>query len=174
VALKRWVLISSASGFADANGAVPSIRIAISRPERRSRTGMDRIWISSSVALGNGVAATSRSAASGVGRKWMSIRLAPTPIQPIRAVRKARYRVPGNSVQLLPISAARAIAQADAPVIEEAREGRPAFEHLVIASARSLPPDSFARCSRSQFSRSATRTLDHWPERRAAPDSGRK
>jgi hypothetical protein len=80
-------LISRASGFAVANGSVPSIRIVISRPERRSRVGMDRIWISSSVALGNGVAATSRSAASRVGRKWMSIRLAPTSIRSIRSVK---------------------------------------------------------------------------------------
>jgi hypothetical protein len=69
VVLNRRALVSSlisrASGFAVANGSVPSIRIVISRPERRSRIGIDRIWISSSVALlGNGVTATSRSAAS--------------------------------------------------------------------------------------------------------------
>jgi hypothetical protein len=33
---------------------VPSIRIVISRPVRRSRIGTDRIWVSSSIALGNG------------------------------------------------------------------------------------------------------------------------
>ena len=75
-ALNRRALISSlisrASGFTVANGSEPSIRIVISRPARRSRIGTDRIWISSSLALGNGVA-TSRSTASRVGRKWMSI-----------------------------------------------------------------------------------------------------
>jgi len=49
-------LISRASGFAVANGSVPSIRIVISRPVRRSRIGRDRIWVSSSLALGDGVA----------------------------------------------------------------------------------------------------------------------
>jgi hypothetical protein len=47
-------LISRASGFAVANESVPSIRIVISRPVRRSRIGTDRIWVSSSLALGNG------------------------------------------------------------------------------------------------------------------------
>ena len=42
-------LISRASGFAAPKGSVPSISIVIARPERRSRTGTDRIWISSSV-----------------------------------------------------------------------------------------------------------------------------
>src|SRR5215472_16525180 len=46
-ALNRRALISSltsrASGFAVANGSVPSINILITRPERRNRTGMDKI-----------------------------------------------------------------------------------------------------------------------------------
>ena len=36
-------LTSRASGFAMANGLVPSINILIARPERRNRTGMDKI-----------------------------------------------------------------------------------------------------------------------------------
>ena len=47
VALNWRALISSltsrASGFALANGSVPSIHIPIARPERRNRTGMDKI-----------------------------------------------------------------------------------------------------------------------------------
>jgi len=49
------------------------IRIVIARPDRRSRTGTERIWTSSSVALDDGVAAISRISPSRVGRKWMSI-----------------------------------------------------------------------------------------------------
>jgi hypothetical protein len=48
------------------NGSVASIRSLISRPERRGRTAMDRIWISSSVALGNGVAAE-------IGKSWTEL-----------------------------------------------------------------------------------------------------
>jgi hypothetical protein len=55
-----------------AHSRLPSIRIVITRPARRSRIGTDRIWVSSSLALGNG-AATSRSAPSHAGRKCMSI-----------------------------------------------------------------------------------------------------
>jgi len=36
-------LTSRASGFAVANGSVPAINILITRPERRNRTGMDKI-----------------------------------------------------------------------------------------------------------------------------------
>jgi hypothetical protein len=44
-------LINRASGFAVANGSVASIRILISCPDRRSLTGTERIWVSSSTAL---------------------------------------------------------------------------------------------------------------------------
>jgi hypothetical protein len=44
---------------------MPSIRIVISRPARRSRIGTDRIWVSSSLPLGNG-STTSTSAPSDV------------------------------------------------------------------------------------------------------------
>src|SRR5215469_14573198 len=75
-ALNRRALISSlislASGLAVANGSVPSISILISRPERRSRIGTERIWASSSVALENSVAAISSSMPSRAGRTWMS------------------------------------------------------------------------------------------------------
>ena len=58
VVLNRCALISSlinrAAGFAVANGSVPSIGIVITRPARRSLIGTDRIWVSSSLALGNG------------------------------------------------------------------------------------------------------------------------
>jgi len=36
-------LTSRASGFAVANGSVPSINILIARPARHNRTGMDKI-----------------------------------------------------------------------------------------------------------------------------------
>jgi len=36
-------LTSRASGFAVANGSVPAINILIARPQRRNRTGMDKI-----------------------------------------------------------------------------------------------------------------------------------
>src|SRR6516164_558274 len=49
VVLNRCALISSlisrAAGLAVANGSVPSIRIVITRPARRSRIGTDRIWV---------------------------------------------------------------------------------------------------------------------------------
>jgi hypothetical protein len=65
-ALKRHALMSSlinrASAFDAANGSVPSITILISRPARRSRTGTDRISVSSSFTLCD-VAAASRSGA---------------------------------------------------------------------------------------------------------------
>src|SRR5262245_2541741 len=51
--------MSRALGCAVANGSVRSISILSSRPERRSPTGTDRIWVSSSAALG--AAGTSRS-----------------------------------------------------------------------------------------------------------------
>jgi hypothetical protein len=72
VALNRRALSSSlikrASGFAAANGSVPSISIQISRPARRSRTGVDKIWISTSVTLCEGAAVTSLSALSRLRR----------------------------------------------------------------------------------------------------------
>jgi hypothetical protein len=43
------------------DGSVPSIRIVISRPVRRSRIGTDRIWVSSSLTLGNGFATSRRA-----------------------------------------------------------------------------------------------------------------
>jgi hypothetical protein len=49
--------------------------IRIPRPQRRSLTGTDRVWVSASVAFGNSAAATSRSAPRPVGRISMSIRL---------------------------------------------------------------------------------------------------
>jgi hypothetical protein len=77
VALNRRALISSltsrASGLAVANGSVPSIRIFISRPERRSSIATERIWVLSSLSLGDGIAAISSSVESRVGRKWISI-----------------------------------------------------------------------------------------------------
>src|SRR5215831_20623846 len=114
VALNRRALISSlisrASGLAVANGSTPSISILISRPERRSPIGTERIWVSS-VALDKGVAAIPSSMPSRVGRKWISIRLTPTSVRSIRVVSKARCRVAGNSDQLFPISLARAISR---------------------------------------------------------------
>jgi hypothetical protein len=54
-------LISRPSVFAATNRSVPSISILISLPARRTRIGTDRIWVSSSVTLCNGIAGTSRS-----------------------------------------------------------------------------------------------------------------
>src|SRR2546421_457856 len=48
----------------DTDGSVPSITILISRPARRSRTGTDRISVSSSITPCIGDAATSRSVLS--------------------------------------------------------------------------------------------------------------
>jgi hypothetical protein len=95
-------LISRPSAFAATNGSVPSISIVISRPARRTRTGTDKIWVSSSVTLGNGIAETSSSALSRGGLRHMSIWSTPTSIRSIRAVRTARLRVTGNSGQLFP------------------------------------------------------------------------
>ena len=67
----RSSLINRASGFAAANGSVPSISILISIPALRSRAGTDRIRVSSSSMLCDGTA-TSKNAVSPVGRRWMS------------------------------------------------------------------------------------------------------
>jgi hypothetical protein len=84
-------LTSRASGLVVANGSVPSIRIVISRPERRSRTGTDTIWFSSSVAGGTGAAAISRIAPSHVGRIW---EYRPTEISaPTRAIARSPARL---------------------------------------------------------------------------------
>jgi hypothetical protein len=101
-------LISRASGLAATKGSAPSISILISDPLRRSRTGIDRIWISSSVTLGNGVAATSSGAPSRPKQRRMSIWSTPTAMRSIKAVRTARWRIIGNSGQRFPISWARA------------------------------------------------------------------
>jgi hypothetical protein len=61
-------LINRASGFDAANGSVPSITILISRPARCSRTGTERISVSSSFTLCD-VAAASRSALSRRARR---------------------------------------------------------------------------------------------------------
>src|SRR5262249_61310870 len=68
VALKRFALsnslISRASGFAVENGSALSISILISRPDWRSRTGTDRIWVSLLASSTKGAAGPSKSAPS--------------------------------------------------------------------------------------------------------------
>src|SRR5262252_259363 len=113
-----------------ANGSVRSIRILISRPERRNRTGADRIWGSPSGALSD-CGVTSRIAPSRVGRICMLIWSVATSMRSISAVRKARWRGPGISRQLLLISAAR-----DQPALR-CRIGKP--RRLIDAAGVAKP-----------------------------------
>src|SRR6516162_4081584 len=103
VVLNRCALINSligrAAGFVVANGSAPSIRIMITRPARRSRIGTDRIWVSSSLALGQWRSDIEERAEPCRPELYVDL-IGPTSMRSIRAVRKARWRAPGNSGQL--------------------------------------------------------------------------
>jgi hypothetical protein len=72
---------------------------------------MERTWVSSSVALGNGVAPEIEQCTETMRAEANVDLIGPDVDAFNQAIRKARWRVPDNSGQVVPISAARSISR---------------------------------------------------------------